>query len=163
MPETFAGNVHFDDDDDFEEDNDEGAGPFSLTFIACHEVGHSIGLTHDSSGGGDVMRASISDTTAFLGLTADDIANLRSGYSSTAGSVVTLNDSGVWVDNGFVGLERGNTSTNPVNTLIEGVLGVPFFSTGVIVHIDAGAYAETMTITQNMELRAENGTVTIGN
>lgn len=160
MAETFAGNVHFDEAETWEQDSEGAAGAFSLTLIACHEVGHSIGLTHDTSGGGDVMRPSFSDTSTFNGLTADDIANLQAGYSSTPGSVITLNQDGVWVDGGFGGTEWG-TSANPFDTVGEGVNGVPPFSTNVVVHIDAGTYNQAITITESMILQAENGTVII--
>lgn len=161
--ETKSGNVHFDEAETWEQDSEGGASTLSLTLIACHEVGHSIGLTHDTSGGGDVMRPTFGFADTFVGLTADDIANIQGGYASGSGSVVTLNNSGIWVDGGFAGVERGNNSTNPVNTLIEGVNGVPPFTSGIVVHIQAGSYAETMTITDSMVLQAEGGTVTIGN
>ncbi|MCZ6835221.1 MAG: matrixin family metalloprotease [Planctomycetota bacterium] len=163
MTETWSGNVHFDEDETWELDNANGAGEWSLTFIACHEMGHSIGLIH-SPGSTDVMRASgSSGTLTFVGLSADDISNIQGGYAAGAGSVVTLNNSGIWVDGGFAGLERGNTSGNPVNTIIEGVNGVPPFTNNIVIHIDAGNYPESLLITEDVELRAENGTVTIGN
>ncbi|MCZ6835220.1 MAG: matrixin family metalloprotease, partial [Planctomycetota bacterium] len=162
MAETFAGNVHFDDDDLYEQDNAGGFGPFSITLIAAHEVGHSIGLVHDSGGGGPhIMRPGFSSNDASQAPSASDTANLQGGYAAGSGSVVTLNNSGVWVDNGFFGTERGNNSTNPVNTFLEGVNGVPDFTSNVIVHIEAGTYQQAITITQSMFLQAENGTVII--
>lgn len=159
MPESFAGNVHFDEAEGWEQDNASGAGPFSVTLTACHEVGHGIGLTH--SGGADVMRPSQNSTDGFVGLTANDVANIQAGYAAGAGAVITLNATGVWVDGAFGGTELGIPG-QPVNTVNEGVAGVPPFTTGVAVHIQAGSYPETVTINRNMILQGENGVVTIG-
>jgi len=161
MTETFAGNVHFDEGETWEQDNAGGSGPYSLTLIACHELGHAIGLVHDNSGGGDVMRPTFSSNDGFGGLSADDIANIQSGYASGTGAVITLNDTGVWVNRAFGGVELG-TQANPFNTVAEGAGGVPPSSTDIVVHISAGTYPENLTITQNMVLRAEGGVVNIG-
>jgi hypothetical protein len=151
LAETFAGNVHFDEAEAWEQDTG-GAAAFSLTLIACHEIGHAIGLVHATAGWTDVMRPSFSPNDGFVGLNANDIANARIGYAMGAGQVRTLNDSGVWVNKAFVGTERG-TQAAPFNTVTEGVK---------VVHIQSGTYNEAMTISRNMELRAENGSVTIG-
>lgn len=164
MAETWAGNVHFDEAETWEQDDSAPVndGMFSLTLIAAHEVGHSIGLTHDSGAGGPhIMRPSFSDDSAAQAPSASDTVNLRSGYATGVGSVITLNTTGVWVDNSFLGAELG-TQASPFDTVIEGVNGVPPFSTNVVVHIDAGTYNEVaITITQSMFLRAELGSVTI--
>jgi hypothetical protein len=161
MTEPFAGNVHFDDDETWEQDTGS-ASAFSLTFVACHEIGHALGLVHASGTcASDVMRPSTSPTDAFSGLSANDIANIRSGYASGAGAVVTLNDTGVWVDGRFGGTELG-TQSQPFNSVGEGANGVPPQSEGVVVHIQTGNYPETLTLTRNMVLRSENGAVTIG-
>lgn len=159
--ESFSGNVHFDEAETWEQDNASGAGPFSLTLIACHEIGHALGLIHDNSAGNPVMRPSFGSNQAFTGLTANDIANIRSGYLTGVGSVTTLEDTGVWVDRAWTGTEQG-TLALPFDTVTEGVNGVPPVSSGIIVHIRAGDYAETPRITQAMVLRAENGAVRIG-
>jgi hypothetical protein len=161
MPETFAGNVHFDDDETWEHDDEGPAGALSLALIACHEVGHSIGLSHDFSGGGDVMRPTFSSTDTFVGLSADDIVNVQSGYESGTGAVITLNETGVWVDHAYVGTELG-TQAQPFTSLAEGVNGVPPASTGVIIHLQSGAYPE-LFINRDMVLVAEGGLVSIGN
>lgn len=137
MRETFAGNVHFDDAELWAQD----AGPgYSLTHIAAHEIGHAIGLKH-SNGSTDVMRATVSVAQAFAGLSSNDITNIRSGYATGTGAVVSLEDSGVWVDLNFFGLEYGIPGA-PVNTVLEGVNGVPPFTSGVEVQIAPGHYAE---------------------
>jgi hypothetical protein len=160
--ESYSGNVHFDEADTWEQDNAGGAGPISLTLIACHEIGHAIGLKHDLSGPNVVMRPSFADTDAFNGLTANDIANIRDGYATGTGSVTTLEDIGVWVDHGFGGVERG-TQSQPFDTVTEGANGVPPLTTGIIVHIETGNYTDTPRITRAMVLRAEHGSAVIGN
>lgn len=163
MTETWAGNVHFDDAEAFEFDDDPavGDGMWSLIFVAAHEVGHGIGLTHDSSPGAHIMRSSGDSDIQSQAPSASDTANLQAGYAAGTGAVITLNQTGVWVNGGFAGTELG-TVLNPFNTVIEGVNGVPFFSENVVVHIQAGSYNETMTVTKNLFLQAENGTVNIG-
>jgi hypothetical protein len=161
MAESWAGNVHFDEAETWEQDNAGGSGPFSLTLIACHEIGHAIGLTHDTTGGGDVMRPSFASTDSFNGLSGDDIANIRGGYAAGVGSVTTLEDTGIWVNGSWAGLERG-TFALPFDTVTEAANGVPPLTTGVVVHILPGNYYDRPRITQAMILRAEPGGVVIG-
>lgn len=147
MAETHSGNVHFDDAETFELDNAAGAGPFSLTAIACHEVGHGIGLTHSSAP--DIMKPSFSSNESFPGLSANDIANVRAGYAAGAGSVITLEDLGVWVNDAWTLSELG-TVTFPFNTVIEGVAGVPRGNSGVTLHCTPGTYATPGLINKRM-------------
>lgn len=158
--ESFAGNVHFDDAELWAQDDGDGAA-FSLTLVACHEIGHALGLVHAVDGCSDLMRPGFADTDTFTGLTANDINNIRVGYAGGTGAVITLNETGVWVARNFVGFEMG-TQGAPFNAVSEGVAGVPPHSTGVAVHLQSASYNETLTISQNMILRAENGPVTIG-
>lgn len=161
LAETFAGNVHFDDAETWEQDDTTGTdSKVSLTLIACHEIGHAIGLTH-STVAGAVMRPSFSSDDAFLGLQTDDITNIQAGYASGTGDVITLNETGVWVQQGWAGVERG-TWFQPFSTVAEGVAGVPPASEGIVLQIRSGNYPETMTITRNMTLNAVNGVVTLG-
>jgi len=158
MPETFAGNVHFDDDDTWElNDTTSTDTKFSLTLVACHEIGHAIGLTH-SAAAADVMFATVGSNDAFTSLSANDIANIRAGYATGTGSVTTLNTSGVWVSWTYSGTERG-TSSQPFNTIAEGVAGVPSASIGVILHMTPGTYTGAPVITKNMFLQADGGSV----
>lgn len=161
MAETFAGNVHFDEDETWEQDGEGPAEAFSLTYVACHELGHAIGLTHDADPS-SIMFASVNEATTFGGLGASDIANIQAGYAAGTGAVITLNTTGVWVNGGYAGVERG-TQAQPFNTVAEGAGGVPPASTGVVVYIQTGAYAENLIIDRSMELRPVNGAVVIGN
>lgn len=71
----------------------------------------------------------------------------------------TINLSSVYVEAGFTGTELG-TSTNPFNTVTEGIHAVR--DDGTILIRD-GSYNETITINRPMTLRlAGNGVVTIG-
>jgi hypothetical protein len=158
--ESFAGNVHFDDAELWEED-DGSAAAMSLSNTACHEIGHALGLVHSKDGCNDVMRPTASFTDVFMNPTANDVANLRLGYAAGSGSVITLNETGVWVNRSFIGVKMG-TQGAPFNSISEGVAGVPPHSAGVTVHIQSGSYGEALTISQNMILRTENGAVTIG-
>jgi|CXWL01.1.fsa_nt_gi hypothetical protein len=150
--ETWAGNVHFDDAETWELDDAMGAGPFSLTAIACHEVGHSIGMTHSTAP--DIMRPSFSSTFAFPGLSANDIANVRAGYAAGVGSVITLESTGVWVDLS-AGATQFGTQAFPFDLVSEGVAGVPEGNSGVTLHIEAGSYNYAGVITKRMSVRRE--------
>jgi len=160
MAETFAGNVHFDDDENWELDDRTGAdGWMSLTYAACHEIGHALGLTH-STVAGAVMEANLGSDDAFPGLQEDDIANIRAGYAAGVGSVTTLAGSGVWVSWSYGGVERG-TFSQPFNTIAEGVAGIPPGSAGLVLHVTSGTYTGAPTINQNMVIQPEFGTVTL--
>lgn len=160
MAETWAGNVHFDDHDLYEMD-DAGAG-FSLTLIAAHEVGHSIGLTHDTgSGGPHIMRPIFSDNDGMHAPSASDISNLRSGYRAGVGSVTTLEDTGIWVNSAWGGEENGMPG-NPFDTVAEGVAGLPPGNEGVVIHVLGGLYPETLTISTPCTITAEVSTAYIG-
>jgi hypothetical protein len=159
--ESFAGNVHFDEAELWERDRGN-ASAYSLTLVACHEIGHALGLLHsDPSCTTDVMKPSTNPGEGFNGLSGNDIANIRGEYAAGAGRVVTLNETGVWVDRRNGGTEKG-TKGEPFNTVAEGANGVPPLSSGVVVYIQAGGYPGAISITRDMVLRAENGEVTIG-
>lgn len=161
MPETFAGNVHFDDAETWEQDNAGGVGPFSLTLTACHEIGHALGLIHDNAPG-NIMNPRIGSNQAFAGLGSGDIANIRAGYAAGTGSVTTLEETGVWVNGAWGGAEQG-TQSFPFDSVQEGVNGVPPASTDVTLFIHAGNYNETPRITQAMIIQPVGGSVIIGN
>lgn len=74
-----AGDYH--SNDAFLWDVDAGPG-FSLTLIAAHELGHSLGLGH-SAVPGAVMRPFVSAGQTFVGLHPDDTAGILSLYAPT--------------------------------------------------------------------------------
>lgn len=160
MTESFAGNVHFDDAEIWEEDYLGGTGRYSLTLITAHEVGHSLGLVH-STGANDVMRSAFDSDSSFGGLSSNDITNIRSGYATGSGGVVTLEDVGIFVDVAYTGPEYGIGGL-PFDTIEEGFDGVPPHSTGVILWVEGGTYNEaSISMTQSATIKALSGTVVI--
>jgi hypothetical protein len=70
--------------------------------VACHELGHSLGLGHSTAGGNPTMNAYISGTgSAQRSIASDDIAGLKSIYSARDSNMP-------WIDNVAV---SGNTVT----------------------------------------------------
>jgi len=57
--EPLAGDVHFDDDEEWEAGNSQGPFAHDLLWVAVHEIGHALGLEH-SSADADVMHATVS-------------------------------------------------------------------------------------------------------
>lgn len=159
MPETYAGDVHFDDAETWEQ-NTGSASAMSLQLIATHEIGHGLGLQHDT-GSNDIMRPTFSLADSAIAPSASDLANIRAGYASGTGSVITLESLGVWVNNAYGGTELG-TFSNPFNTVSEGVAGVPPGSTAVTLHIRGGNYSGGITITQPMFVQVESGPAYLG-
>jgi hypothetical protein len=81
------------------------------------------------------------------------------GYSVLQPFLDAQND--VWVNGIYAGAERG-TVAQPWNSLIEGYFGV---NSGGVIHIQAGSYPPvTLSFggSRSMTLRAEGGTVVIG-
>jgi hypothetical protein len=64
-----------------------------------------------------------------------------------------------YVDGGATGSSEEGTSSQPFRSVLEGVLDVP--SKGAVV-VKTGTYAEKMILRKPMEVRAQNGTVVIG-
>ena len=145
MTETWAGNVHFDDDDLFEQDN-AGNDGYSLTLIAAHEIGHAIGLTHDTGPGGPhIMRPNFGWNDGMHDPSASDIANLRSGYAAGTGDVATFEEEGIWVNSAYYGHELG-IAGYPFNTIAEGITALPPGNDGITLNVLGGLYPETLTI-----------------
>ena len=160
--EHYAGNVHFDEAETWEQNNEGATGDFSLTLIAVHELGHALGLIH-SNDPNDVMRPTFSDTDTWNGLAQGDIDNIRSGYATGSGTVTTLEQTGVWVNLNAAGSQfQYGTSALPFSTVPQGVGGVPPGNSGVTLHIQAGTYLQTVFADKPMTMRAENGVVRIG-
>jgi hypothetical protein len=72
--ETLAGDVHFDEDEDW------GASNRSLYSAALHEIGHALGLAH-STDTKSVMYGTFYGGSYGIGLAPDDIAAIRSIYA----------------------------------------------------------------------------------
>ncbi len=77
-PESIAGDMHFDDDENW-----QVGATVDLFTMALHEAGHALGLGH-SDRPGSVMYPYYRQAA---GLTADDIAGIRELYGSREGSV----------------------------------------------------------------------------
>jgi len=160
MLETWAGNVHFDDDDLYERDN-AGDG-LSLTFVAAHEIGHALGLVHDvGPGGPHIMRTSVNASQGMQAPSASDIAHLQSGYAAGVGSVQKLEDSGIWVNSAFTFAENGLPG-NPFNTIQEAIDAMPPQNDGITTHVIGGLYPGSITFDEPCTITAEVNTAFIG-
>ncbi|MBL8820519.1 MAG: matrixin family metalloprotease [Planctomyces sp.] len=80
---SFAGDIHFDAADTWK--IGFGGGGFDIFQVAAHEIGHAIGLSHDTLGG-SLMSPFYSE--AFLGLQANDIAGAQFIYGAARPSAV---------------------------------------------------------------------------
>jgi hypothetical protein len=82
---TGAGDVHFDDAETWA--STPAAGAYDLLEVAVHEIGHSLGLSHEL-----VLPAVMQPhyTGQFSGLLQDDIDGVRSLYGPGQGSVSPL-------------------------------------------------------------------------
>ena len=79
--ETIAGDVFFDDAEQWEVGNGLGSAAFDLMWVAVHEIGHALGLGH-STVPEAVMYATVTADSAFSGLHADDIAGIQALYAA---------------------------------------------------------------------------------
>ncbi|MEZ6243286.1 MAG: matrixin family metalloprotease [Phycisphaerales bacterium] len=158
--ESRAGNVHFDEAELWEQDN-AGSG-ISLTLIAAHEIGHALGLLHDTGPGGPhIMRPLFNGGEGMQNPSASDIGHLRSGYAAGVGSVITLESSGIWVNSAWLGPEFG-TPGEPFDTIGEGVNALPPQNGGITIHVLGGLYPGAVTISQPCTITSEFSTAFIG-
>jgi hypothetical protein len=81
--------VDFNDTFLWEIGNDLGLAAFDLTFVAVHEIGHSLGLLH-SSNPDAVMFPVVGPNQVFTDLNQDDIAGIQSLYASPVPEPTTL-------------------------------------------------------------------------
>ncbi|MBX3322946.1 MAG: matrixin family metalloprotease [Phycisphaeraceae bacterium] len=160
MSESFAGNVHFDDAELYEQD--VGNPGVSLMLVAAHEVGHSLGLIHDEGPGGPhIMRPTVSSADGMQAPSASDIAHLQQGYAAGIGSVTTLEDSGLWVNSAWPGASNG-LAGNPFRTVSAAVAALPPQNDGITIHVLGGSYPGSLTIAVPCTITAEFGTARIG-
>ena len=161
MEESWAGNVHFDDAEAWEIGDSAGDdGMIDIEYTGIHEIGHALGLKH-SDFGTDIMFPSVGSDQTFQGLSANDIANIQSGYAAGEGIIMTLEFLGVWVNGGATGVELG-TQEDPFDTVAEGAGGLPLSSGGVPLMIQAGTYDEfNLFINRPCTLEPIGGTVVI--
>jgi len=160
--ESRAGNVHFDEADFYEFDNSDPFNGASLLLIAAHEIGHSLGLLHDTGPGGPhIMRPSFNAGQGMQNPSASDIGHLQSGYASGVGSVTTLEASGIWVNSSWLGFEAGIPG-EPFDTVGEAVAALPPNNTGITIHVLGGLYPGPLIIAEPCTITAEFSTAFIG-
>jgi hypothetical protein len=160
MEESWAGNVHFDEAEFWEAD--DGNSGFSLALIAAHEVGHALGLTHDTGGGGPhIMRPSFNSADSFQIPSNSDRFHIGSGYAAGQGSILPFEQGGIWVAPNWPFAQLG-IQTAPFTTVGAAVSAVPPLTTGVPINIGAGSYPTPVTLNRPCTINAIDGTVTIG-
>jgi hypothetical protein len=110
------------------------------------------------------MRPSSTADDPLQGPSSSDLAHIRGGYATGSGDVITLEQTGVFVNLSAISPPHQGTAGSPFMTISDGVSGVPPFTDSVHVKIVGGNYPETLTITKAMFLeRTGSGSVIIGN
>jgi len=87
---SFAGDLHFDVDDNWRIDSDPISGsvstsPISILYVAAHEIGHSLGIRHDSDADSlmaPVVRSSFANNIGHLVDSQADILAVQFLYGS---------------------------------------------------------------------------------
>jgi len=77
---ALGGDLHMNETFSWEIGDALGTAAYDITRIAVHEIGHSIGIGHTTSGSGYIMDPTISSTGLFSALSAEDINAVCSLY-----------------------------------------------------------------------------------
>ncbi|MCA9304525.1 MAG: matrixin family metalloprotease [Phycisphaerales bacterium] len=158
--ESRAGNIHFNLANDTIKTDPSHAG-YQYKLIVAKMIGHALGLQSNPSDFRWNVMGPIEWNEPYVAISKTDALQLQQGYAAGAGSLTTLESSGVWVNSNWSGDELG-TPGLPVNTLAEGFDGVPPFSDGVTIHLQGGLYPESITIDRACVVTSEFGTAYIG-
>lgn len=130
--------------------NPNGSNQFDVESVALHELGHALGLDHESCCN-DVMNPAIGQNQIKRSLTTDDLNGVMAQYPPTLSSSFV---DGAWVTDSFTCDQYSRC-----RTLLRGVKHVA--NNGNVI-IRTGNYPETITINRPLTLSAANGLVTIG-
>lgn len=91
-----AGDIEFDNSENWEIGNAKGSSAFDLVRVAVHEIGHALGLDH-SSRNSAILAPTVSPNDSFTALDRDDVDAILSIYapaSPPTGSNPTTNPPG---------------------------------------------------------------------
>lgn len=146
--ETYAGDLHFDDDHDWSIGTN--GSTWDVFTVALHEVGHGLGLDH-SDDPEAVMYYSVSQGTVRTSLHQDDIDGIHALYKSKG-------PRRVYVNKNYSGEEFGSMD-RPYNTVNKGYNNATNDDTLVI---EKGNYPETLTINKRITITSQNGAAVIG-
>ncbi|TWT92785.1 matrixin family metalloprotease [Stieleria varia] len=87
-PARIAGDIQFDISEAWEVGNALGNRAFDLVYVAVHEIGHSLGLDHNSFSD-SVLAPFVSPSQSFDTLDASDAAAIQTLYAAAESSTVT--------------------------------------------------------------------------
>lgn len=89
-PSRIAGDVQFDDSENWEVGNAKGSSAFDLVRVAVHEIGHALGLDHSNMSSA-ILAPSVSPNEYFTALDQDDVDAILSIYAPASGGYTQSN------------------------------------------------------------------------